>query len=392
MSEAGEPAAAADDTTHIAIDRLLADGPPGFDALIGLWRETFETSVRDLSVSPEWTLRAAQSAGLGERLRMLGIRRGDGRLLAFGAFIDVQERIYGIQLRVREMPGNRLVVYHNEFVGEHGDALLERMFSTGQTKCDLICVPAVPKDSQTDQAVQKAAARHRWTMIRIPGYRSPYIPIEGSWDDYLARKSSNFRYTLRRKQRALENLGRTSEKWYECVESVDELLNCIAQIEVSSWKVDASMAITGSAQETAYYRALLPWLAGKGALRANVISVNETPAAYSLCYVWRGRVAQMKTSFDERFSGASPGLVVNASAIRRAFESGALEFDFLGDVMPHKMHWASDIRAHDHLFVYTSTMRGRLVGSLKQLNYRLRPYATYVTAGRGAHRDGTPQE
>ena len=157
-------------------------------------------------------------------------------------------------------------------------------------------------ESATHRILLQAAAENSWFMLRIPGHRSPIVRIREPWASYLEGKSSNFRYTLKRKQRALEKLGEVTEISFGDVASVDRLLVIMERIEAASWKKDASMAITGSAEETRYYHRLLPWLAGKGALEANAILIDSVPAAYSLGCVWRGRVGQLKT-FSGRFHG-----------------------------------------------------------------------------------------
>lgn len=361
------------------------------DQLIRQWRETFESQVTDLSTSPEWMGLAATAAGLADRFHLVAVRRGE-RLVGIAGFVEATRSHFGARLRSREMPSDELVVYHNEWAGAEAEQVVEEVARAGGHECDLIYVPAVPTGGDTHRRLTDAARRNRWTLLAVPGYRSPYLPLAGTWDEFLAGKSSNFRYTLKRKQRALEKLGSLEERWFEDAGSIGELLECITRIEASSWKADADMAISGRAAEEGYYRALLPWLAGKGALLANVLSIAGEPCAYSLCCHWNGRVAQLKTSFAEKFAEASPGLAVNAAAIREAFRRRAGEFDFLGDVMPHKMHWTSQVRPHDNLFLFTRTLRGRWVGRLKRLAGFLRRTTHPVTRGRGKHRQAGPAQ
>jgi CelD/BcsL family acetyltransferase involved in cellulose biosynthesis len=287
---------------------------------------------------------------------------------------------------LRELPGNRLVAYHNEIPGDARRELIEGIAAAGGRACDVMHLPAVLRDSPTDVATRELAAARGWRVLRVPGNRSPYVPLVGSWDAFLAGKSSNFRYTLKRKAKALAGHGKVSSVRYERTDTVAELLKHINTIEASSWKAAADMAITGSEQEMAYYNELLPWLASIGALAANVSFIGEQPVAYSLCCHWRGRFAQLKTSFDEKFNAGSPGLVVNAEAIKYAFEAGANEFDFLGDVMPHKQHWTAQLREYDHLFVFTNTLKGRALGAAKQIVQRLRPAQVPITTGRSGRR------
>lgn len=356
-----------------------ADGDALPDRLLRQLRER----RLDLSLAPQWSLLSALSGGLEQELH--GIALLDGQEpVACASYLVGTRRQYGVPLRVRELPGNRLVCYHGELAAADRIAgLLAALVGAGPPECDLLYLPEILRDSPTDRAIREAVRAHRWQWQALPSARSPYLPIAGSWQAFMEGRSSSFRYLLRRKQRALERLGATTERWFEQESSIPELLRAIAEIEEGSWKVDAAMAISRSRRETAYYELLLPWLARLGTLSAVVVQVGDAPVAYSLCYVWCGRMAQMKTSFKESHAEASPGLTATAASIRRAHELGLAEFDFLGDVMPHKTQWTALLRPHDHHYVYPRTLRGRLVGGLKRVARRLRGVRQPETIGRG---------
>lgn len=350
------------------------------------WLAALREQRQDLPLAPQWAWTSAAAGGLQESLHAVAIADGDGNL-GFGAFLQYTERQLGIPLLTRELPGCRLVCYHSALVARRApDALIDALVAHGGRSCDLLYLPEVERGGPTDLAVRELAARRNWSVITRPGLRAPYLPLAADWDAFLAQRSSNFRYTLRRKQKALGELGKVTEEWFTDEASVPVLLGHVRAIEEASWKVNASMAISRSTKETTYYQLLLPWLARQGALHGNVVFVDGRPAAYSLCYVWLGRMAQMKTSFSEAYARASPGLVATAATIRKAHELGLAEFDFLGDMMPHKAVWTSLTRDHDHLFVYTGRIRGRVVGLLKKLVAALRPQGSVVTVGRSGHR------
>lgn len=353
---------------------------------VRLWAERFDAGLADLSVSPEWSLIAADTAGLGHCLSVAAVYRREGGLEGATAFVDSSAWMCGLRVCIRELPGNRVMAYHHELIGEHGVELLRAVAEGAGRPCDVMLVPSVERGGATDAATTAFAGARGARMERVPGVRSPYVTTTGSWEGYLATRSANFRQNLKRKRKALAAHGEVTERFFTQPGEVAELLGLISQVESASWKVRAGMAISESAQEQRYYGMLLPWLARKQALSANVLFVGGTAVAYSLCYRWRGRLGQMKTSFDERLSAATPGLTVNATAIRQAFESDAVEFDFLGDVMPHKMHWTDQLRVHDNLYVFLPTARGRWVGLAKSLVRRVRPHRQVETVGRGGRR------
>lgn len=315
-----------------------------------------------------------------------------GGTLGFAAFLEYTEKKYGMALRVRELPGCQLVCYHSAVVARRNvPVIVDALIDHDGRACDLLYVPEVERGGASNESIRQLAARRGWYIHSRPGLRAPYLPLENSWDAFLAGRSSSFRYTLRRKQKALNGLGAVTQKWFTDTDCVSTLLAHVRDIEEASWKVDAAMAISRSTKETSYYSLLLPWLAQQGALQANVLFVGDRPAAYSLCYVWQGRMAQMKTSFSEAFADASPGLVTTASTIERAHELGLQEFDFLGDMMPHKAVWTNLTRDHDHLYVYTAQPRARIAGLVRRLISAVRPADVVTTVGRSGHRPTAPK-
>lgn len=373
------PAAAIEEAIAIDVSRAATREP---QRAITSWMDVVGEQQLDLPLSPQWSWITAKSGGLDPQFRALAVNHEAGSA-GFAAFLDYTRSQYGIPLRIRELPGCQLVCYHAALVTA-GDAepLLDAVIALDGCACDVLHIPEVVCGGATAARVCDIARRRGWYVHRMPSTRSPFLAIDGSWEARLEAMSSSFRYTIRRKQRALARKGDITEEWFCSPGSVDRLFECMQRIEEASWKVEARMAISRSQRETEYYRLLLPWLAARGALQALVLAIDGEPAAYSLCYVWAGRMAQMKTSFSERFADASPGLVVTASTIRRAHELGMREFDFLGDVMPHKSQWTTLTRDHEHLYVYTGTLRSRIVGTLKRLRSAIRPPEPVVTIGR----------
>jgi len=337
-----------------------------------------------LSMTLPWVLIAAKSAGHFAHLRISELAGSRQRSIGYVAYLESNTPMLGLSLRVRETPGNRLAAYYNSMLAPlpFVPALLTELASQDHGRCDVLQFPALEIGSATDRAICAAAEAHDWRLVRYPSFRSPYMDIRGTWQQFLDSKSQNFRYNLKRKRKNLEKAGRLEERWYRAESDVPELIAAMHAIEEGSWKIGAGMSITGSQRELAYHDLLLPWLASNDALEANVLRLDDQPIAYSLCIRWLGKFGQLKTSFSERLSNLSPGLVVTASSVENAFARGASEYDFLGDVMPHKMHWADKIRAHNNVFAFLPTLRGSLVGRAKQMIHLMRTPGELNTVGR----------
>ncbi len=343
-----------------------------FDLIRDEWLELVDRPGAPLEYAPDWILATAQSAGVLDEVSVFCQER-DGKRISFTPILPGTFSAFGLSCRSWEAPGMRLVANHSVLLSETSELeCLTALVDSLPESADLLIVPSIVEGSKTEQAIRDFCAASGWKLDTFPAEGSPYLTIDCSWDEFLASKSRNFRYTLKRKEKSLAKKGAISEQWFHSPESVDELIDAVLAVEAKSWKVDAGMAISERGVEERYYRLLLPFLAAQEALAANVLYLDDAPVAYSLCYAWHGQLAQLKTSFVEDISRLSPGLVVNHRSIRYAFENGFSEFDFLGDVMPHKMHWTDDVRYHSNYYLYAPKLKARCVHLLKTLIARLR--------------------
>jgi hypothetical protein len=195
--------------------------------------------------------------------------------------------------------------------------------------------------------------------------QSPYTLIDRDWTSYLATRAKKVRANVLRSQRLMKEAGETGMTWYESQSDARRLLDDMLRIEAKSWKIDAGAAIVAGTPQCEYYERLLPWLSENGAIMANVLYVNGQPAAYTLCATWQGWIGQLKTSFVQELRDA--GSRVIHSSLERAFQKNGREYDFLGDIAPHKTRWADSIRPHENLWGFSKQLRGRLFAALKAL-------------------------
>jgi CelD/BcsL family acetyltransferase involved in cellulose biosynthesis len=355
------------------------------------WVDLTVAAGVDLSMAPQWFESTVRSRGAVERARVFTVYDAD-RLVGLVPYIVATERSAGLAARSRESPGNFLVAYHPEVISViDTEALLQMYLEDAARGCDMVVLPNLEKGERTAAAALVVADKLRVTCIERTGHTSPFLSISGDWDCFLSTKNKKFRYKVRTGLKNLEEAGAVTNRWFSTSAEVGDLLAEILRVEDNSWKVEARMAVSTSQMEHEYYRLLLPFIATRQALHANVLYLDCAPIAYSLCYISDGCVRQLKTSFDQRYARLSPGAVCHQLAIRKAFEIGAREFDFLGDVMLHKSLWASGAREHVSLYLFLPTWRGTLLGSGRRfkgwIKSRLESRRATVTHTQGSGAD-----
>jgi CelD/BcsL family acetyltransferase involved in cellulose biosynthesis len=90
---------------------------------------------------------------------------------------------------------------------------------------------------------------------------------------------------------------------------------------------------------------------------------QRVAVSYGACF--QRRLFLFKTGYDPEFATGAPFKILTYFAIREAYAQGLTEVDFLGDAEPWKLEWTSTSRGHDWLFVFSDTIRARLLHSIK---------------------------
>ncbi|KPL83934.1 hypothetical protein SE15_01605 [Thermanaerothrix daxensis] len=153
---------------------------------------------------------------------------------------------------------------------------------------------------------------------------SPYIPLPGDWEAYLASLDKKQRHEIRRKLRRAE--GHTSMVcWYcagENVEAeVEAFLDLMAQDE------DKAAFLTPVMRQTLRRIALAA--AAHGYLQLAFLEIGKEKAAAYFNFDYHGRVYVYNTGFNRRFNDLSPGWVLLSYLLQWANQNGRKEFDFM---------------------------------------------------------------
>lgn len=327
-----------------------------------LWAGLVTSGGYNPSLHPSWLGSTLTAWGLSRSTRVAVVRQAD--TVAVIPFLIRRRTLMGLPLHALELASN-VFCYHAEIVcsGSLEAALAEFLRDRNLPSWDVFRADNVVSGGPTQQAMR--AVNMFAGISSRAGERSPYTLIDRDWTAYLATRAKKVRANVLRSQRMMKEAGETGMIWFESNSDVRRLLDDMLQIETRSWKADAGVAIIAGTPQCEYYQQLLPWLADIGALVANVLYIKEQPCAYTLCAAWQGWIGQLKTSFVAELRDA--GSRVMHCSLERAFQRGGREYDFLGDVAPHKTRWADSIRPHEDLWAFSKGLRGRLLARLKTL-------------------------
>ena len=274
----------------------------------------------------------------------------------------------------RRLAGGRLAAAANEHTGDWDVAatdeparwaLWQALAGLGAGAVDL---GAIRGRTSLDQAAQ-ALAGAGYRTVEVPGVRSPYLELPGSWEDLLASVSRNLRSQLGRRRRALEREGRLRFRTTApAPEELERDLVAFLRVEGSGWKAGSGTAILSDPRTERLYTDFARAAAAAGWLRLHLLELDGVPVAADLNCRFAGGTFLLKTGFDERYGQFSPGLVLRGEVLRTAIEEGSGFYDFLGGPDGYKLRWTPELRPRVAVKAYRGAWR-----PLATYQARLRP-------------------
>ena len=199
---------------------------------------------------------------------------------------------------------------------------------------------------------EAAVAGGRPSLIRVV-QRSPFLPIDGSFERFeRERFSSRHRALLKRRRRQLMDAGALSVEVSTGEDDLERRLDDGFEVEALSWKGQAGTAIVSRPDTRRFYTDVAQWAAARGELRLAFLRVDGRPVAFDLALESAGAHYLLKTGYDPAYKRLGPGAVLQAEMVARAFARGLDVYEFLGHEARWKLDWTdqSHERATLHLF------------------------------------------
>ena len=162
-----------------------------------------------------------------------------------------------------------------------------------------------------------------------------YEETEGlSIEDFMARRPSALRNTVRRKERKLEKDHSVAFRLIDGGPDLEAGVEAYQKIYAGSWK-----------EPEPYPRftlGLVRAAATLGALRLGLLGIDGEPAAAQIWLVGAGRATIYKLAYDERFKSLSPGSILTRRIAEQVLARDRVrEIDYGRGDDPYKSQWLS---------------------------------------------------
>lgn len=318
-------------------------------------------------LSHEW-LRTWWECFAGPRPLHIVVARLDGRIAAIAPLMRQTVPMYGLPIRKLDLIHNDHTPRADFVMADGRDEAYRLIWNAlrgSRNDWDVLQLSRLPRESATLEAFQRFAAEEGCATGIWHGDVSPYLALTGTWEDYQASLGSKFRSNLRNRLSRLKKFGEPRLEILDDAAAIAAAREDALRLEASGWKQESGTSIRSDPAVERFYTRLAERATGRGWLRLMFLRVGDRRVATSYGACYERTLFLFKTGYDPEFAPCAPFKLLTWLAVESAYAEGLREVDFLGDAEPWKLEWTDTSRPHDWLYVFSGSVRARLLHSVK---------------------------
>ncbi len=220
-----------------------------------------------------------------------------------------------------------------------------------------------------------AAGGRAWRVQERPAPLVDLDAVRAAGGDWLATRSANTRYTLRRSMRAYDARGRLRLDAARSAAEALDWFGALVLLHTRTWRDRGTAGAFATPFLLDFHRALIATTVARGELDMLRVTTAARDVGYLYNFRLGGRVYAYQSGLDH--AGAAPhgkpGLTCHALAIARALAGGERVYDFLGGAAQYKTSLANDTVPLVWAELVPTLSAPGLVAALRQLAGWLSP-------------------
>lgn len=328
------------------------------EALFAQWALLLTRSAqKNIFLTPEWLMTWWRIMEQKGQLYLLAVEDENEQLIGLAPLM-IQSKAWlgGMSIRDVSFLGTDAACSdHLDFLSHRGKeeqvaTAISRSLRENQEDWDVLNFSDLQANSPTLEILRREFAHdHIWSEKE--GAACPYLPLIGSWQGYLADKSSNFRQKVRYKRRRFEK--HTGGRLVLC-ETSEQALKALEQLfALNPARFEAKGETSAFSQSTfqTFHLEIAQLFLSKGWLSLAYLEVDDEMAAILYNYHYNNKVFFYNTAFDPQWSKYGTGSILLAHSIEQAFAEGMEEYDFLRGAYPYKYEWTQSTRQNLNVMI-----------------------------------------
>lgn len=307
--------------------------PDAVDAVAGEWRVLAEAQGNAF-LTPEWFTAWHRHYGRASSPMLVAVRDPQGSIAGLLPLARVGRAV--------QFAGANLGDWFGPLArsGLELEVTAAAARTVAQTGRRMLVLHNVDQGAAWVSALQEAWPRPL-IRRRLQSAVLPYAPLTGTWDDFLATRSRNFRSQIGRKERNLRRLHGLSYRMGNDPARLDADMEIFFRLHRARWNKDVRGSSLASDRARAHHSDFAAMALDRGWLRLwFLVAEGREVAAW---YGWRigHRYCYFNAGWDPAWADTSVGLVLLAHTVRTAIEEGAQEYSLLLGDEAYKARFAT---------------------------------------------------
>jgi CelD/BcsL family acetyltransferase involved in cellulose biosynthesis len=315
----------------------------------------------------EWVRTWWECFGAGREMQLLVVK-AEKDVAAIAPLMRSDGRIYGNRVRRLQSISNEHTPRFDFIVGrrhEGASRAIWNFLSDRRSEWDIVEVQRLPPGSRALADLPRLTERETFLTGFWHDSDSPYLQLNGRWEEYFESLDRKHRSNLRNRLKRLNRLGETGLEVVRSHTKLETALEEGLRIEASGWKGSAGTSIRSRPEVKLFYTKLAKRAFSQGWLGLRFLTVGRQRIAFMYNLVYRNKIFCLKSGYDPRYYPFSPGNLLCYFLLRDAFDRGLSELDLLGTDDTFKGEWTRKTRRHEWLYVLSNNWRMRLLHRAK---------------------------
>ena len=197
---------------------------------------------------------------------------------------------------------------------------------------------------------------------------TPWLQVEGSFDDYWQARGKNLRANLRKQRDRLVAQGVSAR--LEVLTAHHDMVRAVADyaaLESAGWKSQGGTALSDTHPQTAFYALMLQAFAGRQESRVYRYFFDDRLVATELCLCDDRELVILKTTYDETVTPYSPAALLRQEMLAALFGEGkGHRVEFYGPLKEWHTRWTPLSRQVYHANVFRNLVCRMALGQLRR--------------------------
>lgn len=225
-----------------------------------------------------------------------------------------------------------------------------RYLQTYSKEWDILDLTDIPEGSSTPSSLHKAFDL-TYQVSDEPGAVCPYIPLGGTWDEYLSTRSSKFRKNVLYYRKLFINRLKGRFRICQSPTEVEAAIERLFALNSTRRKEEGSASPFSEARFREFHREVAATFLDRGWLRCACLEINDCIAAVDYGFRYDQKSFGYSSGFDATWAKFGLGGVILGYSIEAALRDGINEFDLLRGDELYKYGWTSHSRQNKRITV-----------------------------------------